>query len=73
MKKELNDQFRLMHSDLHPSLTLSMIRNLKNKLLQVAIDRSLELCTVAKAYTYFEKLVLKGLVMKQNRKLVGGN
>lgn len=71
LKKELNDQFRQIHPSLEPSLTLSKIRKLKVYLVKAAEQAGLELSTVAKAFTFFEKLVLKGLVGKANRKLVG--
>lgn len=71
LKKELNDQFRQIHPTLEPSLTLSKIRKLKIYLIKAAEQTGVELSTVAKAFTFFEKLVLKGLVGKANRKLVG--
>jgi hypothetical protein len=58
LKQELNDQFRQRHEDLDPTLTLSKIRNLKLQLLQVTLVENLELTTLAKAYVFFEKLVL---------------
>ena len=58
LKQELNDQFKQRHENLDPTLTLSKIRNLKLSLLQVSLTENLELSTLAKAYVYFEKLVL---------------
>jgi hypothetical protein len=71
LKKELNDQFRQIHPDIDASLTLSKIRKLKQHLVRIAEQTDLELSTVAKSFTFFEKLVLKDLVTKANRKLVG--
>jgi len=56
---------------LRPSdLTLSMIRSIKRNLLQISTVVDVELSTVALTYVYFEKLVLKGVVSKGNRRLV---
>ena len=71
LKKELNDQFRQKHPDLHPSITLSKIRSLKQNLLDTALTLNIELSTVAKSYAYFEKLLLCGKIIKLNRKIVG--
>lgn len=72
LKREINDQFRQRHPDIHPSLTLSQIRNLKQQLLDTALVFNLELSTVAKSYAYFEKLLLAGKVIRSNRKIIGG-
>jgi len=69
LKKELNDQFRQIHPNIDSSLTLSKIRKLKHLLVRVTEHADLELSTVAKSFTFFEKLVLKDLVNKPNRKL----
>lgn len=71
LKRELNDQFRQKHPDIHPSLTLSQIRSLKQSLLDTALALDIELSTVAKSYAYFEKLLLCGKIIKMNRKIVG--
>lgn len=72
MKKELNDQFRQTHPDIDPSMSLSKLRKLKTALLKIAEACSIDLSTVAKAFVLFEKLVLRVLVNKVNRKLIGG-
>jgi len=71
LKKELNEQFRQLHPDLDPSLTLTQIRKVKKNIYLVAQEMDLELSSVAKAYVYFERLILKKEVNKYNRKLIG--
>ncbi|KAI8925316.1 hypothetical protein BC831DRAFT_461530 [Entophlyctis helioformis] len=71
IKRELNEHFRETHPSIDASITLSQIRNLKAKLLDIAIVQDLELSSVASAYVYFEKLVLRGFVVKANRRLIG--
>ncbi|CAJ0748721.1 14478_t:CDS:10 [Entrophospora sp. SA101] len=73
LKRETNAIFRQLHPEIDPSLTLSQIRKIKAKLFATATceDLDLELSTVAKSYAYFEKLVLKNVVKKNNRKLIG--
>lgn len=70
LKRELNEQFRAMHPGLHPSIMLSHIRSLKQRLLRISFAAGLELSTVAKTFVYFEKLVLDGQAAKFNRKLI---
>ncbi|KAJ3108883.1 hypothetical protein HDU97_010155 [Phlyctochytrium planicorne] len=69
IKKELNEHFRDNHPTVDPTLTLSQIRSLKSKMMDVGNSVNLELSTVASAYVFFEKLVLKNFVSKSNRKL----
>lgn len=59
LKKDLNSKFRERFPDLDPSLSLSKIRHLKQQLLDIAVGLQLEIATVACAYVYFEKLVMK--------------
>lgn len=73
LKEELNDQFRVSHPDIHPSITLSKLRNLQKDLREIAVDvDELDFSTVAMAWAYFEQLVLGGRVLKVNRKLLAG-
>ncbi|KAI9294744.1 hypothetical protein K502DRAFT_330418 [Neoconidiobolus thromboides FSU 785] len=65
---DLEDSFQETHPTVDHSLTLSHIRSVKQKILEVA---DLELSSVAIAYAFFEKLCLKGLVNKDNRKAKG--
>ncbi|KAJ3370766.1 CDK5 and ABL1 enzyme substrate 1 [Allomyces arbusculus] len=71
VKQDLNARFRATHPDVDPSLTLSQIRNLKRRLIKVGQICDLEISSVAKAFVYFEKLVLKRIVQKTNRRLIG--
>ncbi|KAJ3173925.1 hypothetical protein HDU87_007247 [Geranomyces variabilis] len=59
IKKELNERFRETHPTVNPTLTLTQIRRLKERLLKIAEMQNLELSSVACSYVYFEKLVLK--------------
>ncbi|KAI8850309.1 hypothetical protein BC829DRAFT_389744 [Chytridium lagenaria] len=61
IKRELNEHFRETHPTVDSTLTLSQIRSLKAKLLEVSSQANLELSTVASSYVFFEKLVLKYL------------
>ena len=54
-------------------LTLSKLRSLKRELFQIGVKCQLEIATIATAYVYFEKIVLKRIVNKQNRKVVAAN
>jgi len=70
MKAELNEVFREQHPELPAELTLSKIRNLKKEVIEHVRSLDLEISTAALAIIYFEKLVFKGVVRKQNRKLI---
>mmetsp|Transcript_6757 Transcript_6757/g.11618 ORF Transcript_6757/g.11618 Transcript_6757/m.11618 type:complete len:453 (+) Transcript_6757:65-1423(+) len=70
LQDELNKQFHIKHSWIHTSITLSKIRNLKRQILEIALAVNIEVATVALAVIYFEKLVMKSLVTKPNRRLI---
>lgn len=73
LRDELNDQFRCSHPHIHPSLTLSKLRNLQKDLREITERmHELDVCSVALAWVYFEKLVLKDCVRKASRKLLAG-
>ncbi|KAI8099832.1 uncharacterized protein BX664DRAFT_322225 [Halteromyces radiatus] len=69
-RKELNEQFRLAHPDIPSEITLTKIRSIKSHLLEIGKAVDLEISTLAHAYVYFEKLVIKNVVTKKNRKLI---
>lgn len=69
LKLSLNEKFRERHPTLPPSLTLSKIRNLKKVTLLTCISIGIEISTVAMAMINFERLCMKGLVTKYNRRL----
>jgi len=73
LKEELNDQFRCSHPSIHPSMTLSKLRNLQKDLREITLTMpELDISTVAMAWAYFEKLLLSDRVRKGNRKLLVG-
>ncbi|KAL2913366.1 hypothetical protein HK105_207111 [Polyrhizophydium stewartii] len=71
IKRELNEHFKETHPGIDATVTLSQIRSLKAKLLEIGLMQDLELSSIASAYVYFEKLVIRGVVNKANRRLMG--
>lgn len=69
LKQELNRQFRHKHPWIQATLTLSKIRRIRQLMLQVAISLNLEMSTTALAYIYFQRLCIKNVIMKTNRKV----
>ena len=69
LKQSLNEQYRERHPNLPPSLTLSKIRNIKKHTVLFCLSINIEISTVAIAIINFERLCIKGLVTKMNRKL----
>lgn len=70
LKREMNEQFRTNHPELPLEMTLSKIRAIKLHLLEIGKQVDLEVSSVAHAYVFFEKLVVKNMVTKKNRKLI---
>ncbi|XP_020609869.1 CDK5 and ABL1 enzyme substrate 2-like [Orbicella faveolata] len=73
LKKDLNEQFREKFPNLN--ITLTKLRSLKKDIVKIAISQEcqLDLTTVAYAFVYFEKLILKEKISKANRKLLAGS
>ncbi|XP_075032845.1 CDK5 and ABL1 enzyme substrate 2 isoform X2 [Mixophyes fleayi] len=70
LKKDMNEMFKEKFP--YVKLTLSKIRSLKREMRNVAQECNMEPVTVAMSYVYFEKLILQGKVIKQNRKQCAG-
>lgn len=71
LKKNQNSIFQEHHPWLKSNITLSKIRSVKRKIVDVAISKALDVGVAALSYVYFEKLILKNLVTKQNYKIYG--
>ena len=71
-KKEQNEAFRKKHPEFPTELTLSKINAIKTHLLNICKVMDLEISSISHAFVYFEKLVQKQIVNKQNRKLLAG-
>ncbi|GAB5589514.1 hypothetical protein Unana1_04414 [Umbelopsis nana] len=61
VKRELNEIFRSAHPEIPQEITFSKIRSIKSHLLEVGKELDLEVSSVAHAYVYFEKLVIKAI------------
>ncbi|KAI9350864.1 hypothetical protein BDR26DRAFT_512996 [Obelidium mucronatum] len=70
IKKELNEVFRETHPTVDPTLMLSQIRSLKQRMINVGKSVNMELSSVACAIVYFEKLVFKKFATRENRRLI---
>lgn len=71
IKKELNERFRSRLPNLQLSLT--KLRSIKREMYQIGrMEMQLDYLVIAQGYVYFEKLCLKHLITKQNRKLCAG-
>lgn len=71
VKKDVNRQFYVQHPELEPlEIKLSHLRSIKVDLLPLVFepDSPLELATIAHAVWYLERLILKQLITKANRK-----
>ena len=69
-----NDHFAFcFYFELSLVKELIPICSLKREMLKIARQEcDIDLLTVAQAYVYFERLILKTIVNKQNRKLIAG-
>jgi hypothetical protein len=73
MKDLYNEQFFEKYSFLDPELTLSKIVNLREDfIIHICKILRIEACTIALAWSYFERLTNKNFITKSNRKLYGG-
>jgi len=72
-KRLLNQKFWQKHPQLQKkNMSLTKIRNVERRLVEIGQEADLELASVACAFVYFEKLILKDVVMKENRRVIAG-
>ncbi|KAG1165018.1 hypothetical protein G6F36_013553 [Rhizopus arrhizus] len=69
-KQEINETFQLLHPEIVSEMTFSKIKSVKLHLLNIAKVLDLELSSLSHAFVYFEKLLQKNIITKQNRKLI---
>ncbi|UMM11119.1 hypothetical protein L5515_000561 [Caenorhabditis briggsae] len=69
-KQETNEDFEAKFPLIH--LTLSKMKSLKREMAALGKAHEIDVYTVATAFVYFEKIIIKGLISKANRKCVAG-
>jgi len=67
-EEEMNDLFHLQHPSIPATLDLTLIRKMKKRMLQIGNQLSLNFCTIAYGFAYFERLVFLGCVNRDNAK-----
>ncbi|RCI04254.1 CDK5 and ABL1 enzyme substrate 1, partial [Rhizopus stolonifer] len=67
-KEVMNQLFRQLYPEIN--ISFSKINAIKSHLLNIALIMDLELSSLSHAYVYFEKLVQKQAINKENRKLI---
>lgn len=65
LEHEINKQFFAKHGK-HSSLSLTKIRSIKATMVRIALESGLELCSVAMAFVYFEKLILSRVIDRES-------
>lgn len=66
IQRDLDIDFREMHPNVDPSLTLAMIRNMKNSMFEIGRIQEMEMSSIAMSFVYFERLILKGSLKISN-------
>ncbi|EAN80103.1 cyclin dependent kinase-binding protein, putative [Trypanosoma equiperdum] len=72
LKKDINNHFYVQHPELEVrEIKLTHMRAIRTDLLNLALEENspVELATVAYANWYFERLIMRGMVGKRNRRL----
>lgn len=63
LQKDQDADFKEMHPVVDITLSLTMIRRMKQSMFEIGKYQFMELSSIAMSFVYFERLVMKGFLL----------